>query len=300
MKEKLKKFCKSLNIEYVGVTDVGPYYDYEKLWRKQIERGFVTGFEETDIEKRINPKLTLEAARSVIVCLFPYYVGDRKEANISKYAYALDYHLIIKDKLIKIADYLGKNIENFQYKAFTDNGPLSDRHLAYRAGLGFLSINSNIINDKFGSYILIGYIINNYPFEIDKPQQKTCCKCHNCVKECPGAAILGDFTINPFNCKSFITQKKKELSEHETEIIKQHDLIWGCDVCQDVCPHNKNAQETTVEEFKKELQYYIDYNELKDMSNKEFIKKYRNRAFSWRGKGILIRNYEIIHDEDNT
>jgi len=294
MKNELIKFCKTLNIEYVGIAPAEPYTDFEKVWRNQIEKGHISGFEEKNIEKRIYPKLTLKDAKSVIVCLFPYYAGNLKGANLSKSAYCLDYHIIVKEKLNAISEFLEKKIKGFAYKSFADNGPFSDRYLAYKAGLGFWGINNHIITDKYGSYVFIGYILNNYPFEPDKPQERTCLKCFNCVRNCPGQCILGDFTINPQRCKSYITQKKNALSAEDENILKKSKLIWGCDICQDVCPHNKNAQETIMEEFKNRLLHKIDYAELKQISNKEFLRRYGNRSYSWRGKWILQRNYEII------
>lgn len=296
MKEELIRFCNSINIEYVGIAPAEPYTDFEKIWRKQIARGYVSGFEEKDMEKRINPSLTLEDAKSVIVCLFPYYSGSLEDANLSKFAYSLDYHIIVIEKLKAIARFLESSIPDFHYKAFVDNGPLSDRYMAYKAGLGFFGINGHIITDKYGSYVFIGYIINNFPFEPDKPQERTCYQCFSCMKKCPGQCILGDFTINPQRCKSYITQKKSELSTEDTNILKKHQLIWGCDVCQDVCPHNKDVEETIMEEFRENLKHRIEYGELTQISNKEFLRRYKDRAFSWRGKGILLRNHELIHE----
>ncbi|NLK73814.1 MAG: tRNA epoxyqueuosine(34) reductase QueG [Clostridiales bacterium] len=296
MKKKLKDFCNSINIEYVGIAPAEPYYDFEKVWRKQIERGYISGFEEKDIQKRVHPNLTLEGSQSVIVCLFPYYIGEFPEANLTKSAYSIDYHLIVQDKLELIASFLKANIDNFEYKSFVDTGPFSDRYLAYKAGLGFWGINNNLITDKYGSYVFIGYILNNYPFKPDKPMERTCYKCFNCVRKCPGQCIIGDFTINPLKCKSYITQKKKDLNPSDKDILKKHSLIWGCDVCQDVCPHNKEAKETTIKEFKENILYYLDYEELNQISNKEFIRRYHDRSFSWRGKGVLKRNHEIIND----
>lgn len=297
MKEVLRDFCKLINIECMGIAPAEPYYDFEILWKKQIERGYISGFEEKDISKRIYPDLTLEGSKSVIVCLFPYYIGECEAANLTKSAFTMDYHLIVKEKLELIGRFLSINMKDFEYKAFVDTGPFSDRYLAYKAGLGFWGINNNIITDRYGSYVFIGYILNNYPFEADKPLDRTCYQCFNCVKKCPGQCILGDFTINPLKCKSYITQKKQELTTEEKEILKNHSLIWGCDVCQDVCPHNKNVEKTLIKEFNENVLYRIDYEELSLISNSEFMRRYRDRSFSWRGKGVLKRNYEIIQEQ---
>jgi len=294
LKTLLKEFCKTINLESVGIAPAKPYLDFARIWQQQIERKYNSGFEEKNFSKRVYPHLTLPAAKSVIVCLFPYFAGTDPEANLAKFAYSLDYHLLIKDKLETIGMFLQKQITGFQYQSFVDNGPFSDRYLAFLAGLGFWGVNNHLICDKYGSYFFIGYILNNYPFPPDSPQEKTCLQCGKCIEACPGQCILGDFTINARRCKSYLTQKKDPLSATEVEIIQKTALIWGCDVCQDVCPHNQNAVKSNLLEFTTNLVTRLDYQELKGLSNRAFKEKYKNRSFSWRGKKILLRNLEII------
>ncbi|MPM59582.1 Epoxyqueuosine reductase [bioreactor metagenome] len=133
-------------------------------------------------------------------------------------------------------------------------------------------------------------MLTNYPFEPDKPLDLTCIKCGRCMRSCPGQIILGDFNIDPRGCKSYLTQKKGELSDKELSIIAKTNLVFGCDVCQDVCPHNQNIEQTKIAEFRTDLVHKLDYNELSSMSNKDFSRRYGSHAFSWRGKKILLRN----------
>ena len=293
-KEKLKEFCSSIGLKCVGIAGVGPYYDLEKIIKQKLSNGHFTGMEEEIIEKRVNPRLIMENAKSIIVCAFPYYVDEVEESNLSKYCYGEDYHIVAKRYLQQICDFLEEEINNFEYKFFVDNGPLVDRYLAYQSGIGYFGINNNIITDEYGSYIFIGYIVNNYEFYADDPLPKTCIKCNKCVKYCPGNAILGNFDLNPRRCLSYITQKKDDLSEEEINLIKENKMVFGCDICQEVCPHNKGISITNIEEFKTNLITKLDYNEINDISNKEFKRRYGNRAFSWRGKKIIQRNIEII------
>lgn len=296
-KEKLKCFCKNLGLKCVGIAGIGPYNNLEKIIKKKLANGHFTGMEEPIIENRINPKLIMENAKSIIVCAFPYYVGKVDESNISKYCYGKDYHIVAKKYLQEVCDYLSNEINNFEYKIFVDNGPLVDRHLAYLSGIGYFGINNNIITDEYGSYVFIGYIINNYEFYPDEPLPKTCIKCNKCVKYCPGNAILGNFELNPQRCLSYLTQKKEELSEEEIKLIKDNKMVFGCDVCQDICPHNNNIQKTNIEEFIENQITELDYKEISNISNKEFKRRYGDRAFSWRGKKIIQRNFEIILEE---
>lgn len=298
MKEKLKEFCRGIEIDNIGIAHPGPYLELARILRDRVEKGYYTGMEESDILKRIDPSITMKGVKSIIVCLFPYFNCLIEDTNISKYTYPLDYHMVAGEKLEKIGRFLKNEIQGFEYMCFVDSGPLVDRYLAYEAGIGYFGINTSIITDTYGSYVFIGYIINNYSFEYDSPIKRTCIKCGECVKRCPGSAIIGDFSINPRRCISYITQKKGELTREEAEILKKNKMVFGCDICQDVCPHNKYIDKTNISDFKTNLIFNIDYDELSNISGKEFKRRYGNRAFSWRGKNIILRNFKKLIEKE--
>ena len=256
-KEIIELFNKK-GLNTVGIAPIGPYYELKKVLKDKVEKNLITGMEEPDLEKRINPKLIMENAKSIIVCVFPYHIEDKYESNISRYCYGMDYHLVIKEKLNEICEEIKSVDEKFEYRVFADNGPLVDRYLAYLAGIGYYGVNNNLITDKYGSYVFIGYIVNNYDLEADNPTNKTCIKCNKCVKYCPGNALEGNYKMNPKKCLSYITQKKEELTLEEKDKMKKNKLIFGCDICQIVCPHNKDICESNIEEFTTDLITNLD------------------------------------------
>ena len=199
----------------------------------------------------------------------------------------------------QVTEYLAQKIKGFEYKMFVDNGPLVDRYLAYLSGIGYFGINNNIITDEYGSYVFIGYIMNNYEFTPDEPLEKTCIKCGKCVEYCPGNAILGNFEMNPRRCLSYITQKKEELSEEERNMLSSSNKVFGCDICQEVCPHNKHIPVTEIKEFFEDTMINLKYDDIDTMSNKEFKRRYGDRAFSWRGRKIIKRNMDILREKSD-
>lgn len=229
--------------------------------------------------------------KSVIAASFCYYTGEDDNANLSKYCYGLDYHKVIKSILERLA----KELKLEKYEIFCDIGSNNDRLIAYEAGLGFFGLNSLLICDEYGSFFFIGYIFCNEEFEYSTPLKRECKKCGKCIKECPSNAILGSFKIDTQKCLSEITQKKGEHTKDEKNLIIKNNTVFGCDICQNVCPHNKDIEKTKIKEFSQNLIKNLDYDEIFSLSNKEFMKKYSDRAFSWRGKKVLERNLSYIN-----
>ena len=228
-------------------------------------------------------------AKSVIVCLFPYRMDSYpEELNISKYAVVKDYHTVTAELLSKAADML-KDRFGGEYAVFADNSPIREVFAAYSAGLGVIGKNGLLINPVYGSDVFIGEIITTLDIKPDTPLQKTCLECNMCIKRCPGGAI-GENGVDVSLCLSDITQKKGELTEREEEIISENGMIWGCDVCSDVCPMNKNAKIKPHAEFLQDISFEVDLN----LSTKQL----KEKAFGFRGKKVLERNIELLKRAD--
>ncbi len=235
--------------------------------------------------------VTNYCCNSFIVCLFPYYISFEK-GNISRYAAVKDYHKICKQYLVQIAE----NADITDYDVFADISPYNERELAKNAGLGVIGKNGLLINKKYGSYVFIGLIrLNKTLLEEDMPCTEQCLECGKCVKGCPTGALADD-TFLKEKCLSHITQKKGTLSGWEEEMIKTGGMVWGCDRCSENCPMNKNVQETPIKEFKEDILKSVFLKDICDLSNKEFLEKYSEKAFTWRGKSVLKRNCKIIEE----
>ena len=224
--------------------------------------------------------------KSAVCCLFPYYHNDGKDANISMYARGVDYHILAKEKLSTL---LSSFTENFEIRV--DIGPCDNVDVALKSGLGVIGKNRLLINETLGSYFFIGYALTDLEIEPDSPRTGTCLSCNRCILSCPGGALSFDgFELS--KCASHISQKKGNLSEDEIKILKKSKLIWGCDICQEVCPMNK-VPLSAMEEFKKDRIFRLEKEDLEHLSNREFSEKYKDRAFAWRGKSPLLRNIEL-------
>ena len=230
--------------------------------------------------------------RSAIVCLFPYHVPYSGATNLARYTWATDYHLVVTDYLQRLVDELSSTNPSELFSIHCDTSPLADRYMAYLAGLGFYGKNKCFINPIWGSYIVIGTVLTTLEFEPNTPMTETCLGCNRCISACLGKCLdHNEFKYD--TCKSYLTQKKGDLTDDEQSIVGKSPLIFGCDMCQEVCPHNKDLPTTPIVEFQS-IEPYVDIEELESISNKEFKAKYGHRAFSWRGKKILIRNNEYI------
>ena len=288
-KDKLKTVAAQIGISEIGVSRAEPFDDLWKALENSRKMQPPSSFEEYELEKRCDPSVFLPGAKSIVVCLFPYYSKYIQPDNLSRYSCVRDYHIVVMEKLEQLAGFLRREI-SCSCKCASDNWPLADRYLAHRAGLGFYGRNRMLINRRFGSYFFIGSIVTDAELDPDVPLENTCLQCGKCAEACPGGALrAGAFDYN--KCISYLTQAK-ELSHEQMVLLGSQKKIYGCDVCQEVCPHNYALPDTAMEEF---LDGYIEHlpeDDILFLSNREFLKKYREYPFSWRGRKVLARNLQ--------
>ena len=260
---------------------------------------------ERNIDKRLNPAKLFEGAKTMIIVLQNYFPEKTQTVSsapvISKYAYGTDYHFVIKDKLRILLEFIQNEIKPCNGRPFVDSAPVLERAWARRAGLGWIGKNSNLITLTHGSFFFIGELILDaeLPFEYPKQVNDHCGKCTRCINACPTRAIVADRKIDSRLCISYQTiELKGELDEKLKG--KFENRVFGCDICQDVCPWNLKSQPHNEPEFEPNpelLQMNVSdwHNIEKPKFNELFVKSAVKRT-GYKG---LKRNLDFILNNKN-
>ena len=209
-------------------------------WLKKGHQGEMK-FMDDYFDKRLDPRLLVDGAKSVVSLLINYYpseVQNLESYKISKYAYGKDYHNVIKKKLVKLLKSLRAEIGEVGGRAFIDIAPIMDKAWAAKSGLGWIGKNSNLITQKVGSFYFIAELIIDLELEYDTPTTDHCGTCTACIDACPTQAIVAPYSVDGSKCISYYTIELKNNLPQEVK-GKMDDWIFGCDICQDVCPWNK-------------------------------------------------------------
>lgn len=284
--------ARSLQLTACGACSI----DFSKDLSQALSKAGPVPFAPAEAEKRLSPESLLPGARSFFVILFPYKTEEREMGNIALYARSEDYHRVNHRYMDRIIEVAAKAFPQARFKALTDTSPMVDRWLAYAAGLGFFGRNHCLIHPVYGSYVTIGAILTTLPLSPDIPLTLSCGDCRLCEMACPGK-IIGKEPFNPWHCKSYLTQKKEDLTEEEQAIIRKTPLIFGCDGCQNCCPYNRKAPPSPLPEIRENRIPFLTKEMMESMSNRAFDKTYKNYAFAWRGKKVLLRNWHIVHEK---
>lgn len=296
----IRNHAASLGVSALGIAAAMPVErNAAECYKKWIGAGCHAGMEYLDRyhDVREDPRLLLEGAKSVIVCAFNYYPAVRRDKKLPEfafYSYGADYHEVVRWRLGQLAAMIREKFGG-ETRVCVDTAPLRERYWAQRAGVGFIGRNNQLIIPGKGSYFFLGEILTTVEFIPDEPCWLSCGDCMACVKSCPGNAILPDGSVDARRCISYLT------IEHKGEFEGPLNLgnhIYGCDECQSVCPHNRNAVPADIAEFQpSEAFMSLDREAIEGLTSEKFNSIFRHSAIKRAKLAGLLRNLRHLDSE---
>lgn len=242
----IKTKALDLGFATCGISEAGFLEEEARTlekWLNDSMHGSMS-YMENNFDKRVDPRKLFEDAKSVISVLFNYFPGetqkDPKSPILSKYAYGKDYHFVLKDKLRELLKFMNENIGEINGQVFVDSAPVLDKAWAARSGLGWIGKNTNLLVRGSGSFFFIGELIADIKLPPDTPENDHCGNCSLCIDSCPTGAILAPRKLDARRCISYLTIEYREQLPVKMK-NKMQNRVFGCDICQDVCPWNKNV-----------------------------------------------------------
>ena len=265
-------------------------------WLKNNMHGEMK-YMENYFEKRLDPSKLVDDAKSVISLSYNYYPKDlqNKEApKISKYAYGMDYHYVIKEKLIFFLSFIKDKIGDVNGRAFVDSAPILEKAWASKSGIGWVGKNSNLITKQVGSFYFLAELIIDLELDYDGIESDHCGECTACIDSCPTQAIVEPYVVDGSKCISYFTIELKENIPNEFK-AKFEDWVFGCDICQDVCPWNKFSKPHKEPLFQSTPELMkMSREEWNEITEETFNKIFKNSAVKRTGYKGLTRNLNFI------
>ena len=296
----IKKSAKNLGFLSCGISKAEFLEEeaprFEK-WLNEQKHGQMA-YMENHYDKRLDPRLLVPGAKSVVSLLLNYYTDEHQvegAPKISKYAYGADYHFVIKEKLKQLFQILQEEIGEINGRVFVDSAPVMDKAWAGRSGLGWMGKNTNLINKKVGSFFFIAEMILDLKLDYDTPVTDHCGTCTACIDACPTEALT-PYNIDASRCISYLTIELKDQIPSEFQ-NKMDDWSFGCDICQDVCPWNRFSKPHSEPLFepRSELLEFTkkDWEELTEATFDIIFKNSAVKRTRYRG---LKRNLAFLND----
>ncbi len=247
--------------------------------------------------KAAAPEGLLPGARCVICVAVPYATPPARPAplsgRVSRYAWSRDYHRRVRAMLVQIAARIDAAAGGSVTAVACDTKPIAERAFAARAGLGWIGKHTNLIAPRLGSFVFLGEIVTTLDLALDEPLRTSCGSCSRCVAACPTAALRGDYTIDATRCIADLTQRKDGIPRELRPALGL--WVWGCDICQEVCPPTQLAGESAALENRplSEMTATPSLVDLLNLRSGEFARSFRDTAMGWRGAAVLRRNAAV-------
>jgi epoxyqueuosine reductase len=298
----IKKIASELGFSYCGISKAEFLKDEATQLEAWLKRGYQgkMSYLENHFDKRLDPTLLVPGAKSVISLMYNYYpekdLAEDQDLKIAKYAYGEDYHFVVKDKLKTFFDTLRENIGDINGRVFVDSAPVMERAWAKRSGLGWIGKNSLLLNKSSGSFFFLAEIILDLELEYDGPVKDYCGTCTACIDACPTDAIAEPYVVDGSKCISYFTIELKEEIPASVK-GKFENWIFGCDICQDVCPWNRFStphQETRFNPSEKLTN--MRESDWKEITEEVFQKIFKNSPVKRTKFEGLKRNIRFISE----
>ena len=267
-------------------------------WLQKNRHGEMT-YMENHFDKRLDPTLLVQGSKSVVSLLLNYYpdeIQNKDSYKISKYAYGTDYHFVIKDKLKQLLIFIQEEIGEVHGRAFTDSAPVLEKSWAAKSGLGWIGKHSNLITKQVGSFYFIAELLIDLELEYDAPITDHCGSCTACIDACPTDAIVDPYVVDGSKCISYFTIELK--NEIPTSVKGQfEDWMFGCDICQDVCPWNRFSQSHKEPLFNPNPNL-LSYSkkDWEEISNEVFNSIFQKSAVKRTKYSGLLRNIDFLKE----
>lgn len=299
----IRQKASELGFQYCGVSKAEFLEDEAprlEKWLNARMHGQMS-YMENHFDKRLDPRLLVDGAKSVVSLLLNYYpeAEIKTEENgykISKYAYGIDYHFVIKDKLKTLLSFLQEEIGDINGRVFVDSAPVMDKVWAKKSGLGWVGKNSNLLNRQMGSFFFIAELILDIELDYDGPVKDYCGTCTRCIDACPTDAISEPYVVDGSKCISYFTIELKEQIPQEVK-GKFENWIFGCDICQDVCPWNRFATPHQEPQFQPNAHLPVmKKQEWEEITQEVFQVLFKNSAVKRTKLEGLKRNINFIKE----
>lgn len=298
--ELIKSEAKRLGFTSCGISKVEFMEEEAPLLEKWLLQGMhgKMQYMENHFDKRVDPTKLVPGAKSVISLLYNYYSDEKQKdpsaPKISMYAYGKDYHFVIKEKLTQLFEFIREQVGQVEGRVFVDSAPVLERAWAKRSGLGWIGKNTNLISKGNGSYFFLAEIICDLKLKADEPTNDYCGTCTRCIDACPTEAIIKPYVVDGSKCISYFTIELKE--EIPSSFAgKLDNWVFGCDVCQQVCPWNRFSAQNQEAAFQP-TPNLLEMNKLEweEMTEEIYRKVFRNTAVKRAGFKGLKRNLDFL------
>ena len=303
--DKIKAEAKRLGFSACGIASANPVsQEHQSYLKKWLQNGHAADMHylENNLEKRLNPRLLCEGTQSIISVALNYYPEQKQKTDtyqISWYAYGKDYHLVMKERLLQLFDYIHQELTPIQGRTFCDTAPVLERYWAWKAGLGWIGKNNQLIIPNQGSFFFLGELFINIELQYDEPQKDRCGNCTKCIESCPTKALFTPYQLDSRRCLSYLTIENKGDIPEEFHLAL-NNRIYGCDECQKWCPWNNHATPTSIKEFnpssallsmQKRDWELLDESQYQALFYKSAIKRAKYKG--------LLRNITIAQDNSS-